>query len=1235
MSKMTTAQKCTLITGIVAVLASQGIADAKLDEFITQKKFDDAINYVNTSLTPQNRTLNEWMQLAQSYQETKNETKALATFIIAGRMNPTAGAPLAGAASIYFDQGNFVQAEEFGKKAFELTPDANAAWQFARASIKLGKPAEAKAALEKVIAADPANVSANSSLGQIYYDEKEYAKASTLLELAYKNGASKELAYKVALSYRSSGKNDKAKEFYDLAVAGDSKLYTAMVELADLSFEENNFARSFTEYGRAKAGVALTATQTYRYAVSAEKESKSETEKLYRDAVTAFVADKSAPALAARLYVADKDHAKKAISAIDHYNFYLASKGTEAASSPIWFRLAEMQVAQKQNDAAIVSLEKSIALDKKNAGSYALLAEIYSAMGNTAKSESTLEGLISQNQSDPTVYLKLGDYKLAKKEYVSALANFEKSASLSSTPEAAHGIALSAAPQKLWVKVIPAAKQALAAKDDLVVRKALVEALVATDASMEAIPEVAKVLEKEPKNISYWKMQYGLSEKVSDQKLGLAADSALITLEPGNIDSRKRYSAWLLSQKKTATAFPIVVELTKLEATKADHWKTASALAVELDKKTEAILFLEGYLKLNTTDLASVIRLGEMYYGAQRFDEALAMYRKALSINAMPEGFPYDHYAEIVIKKGQTDEVIKALTGLVSTGKADVGTFTTLGMLYKNKKEFAKAIPMYEKALSINPADLASSVAIGECQLASGNAQSAIVSFEQAQMMNPDSVIVYAKLGDAYSASGDKATAAKNYRSYIEKGGKNSDIAFNVGMSAINSKDNKLAEQALALVKAPKSETFDYLYAYSNVLFAVEKWADASAMYEKTKTKGPSIDKLKTILFNIAVCAEKQGKTAVAIRLYDEYVVTNKWPSREADFKRAFLRESSAPAAAKTQYRANIVTYADDMRNHLQLGKMLTSSAVPADLKEGATLLEKVLTKAGASNAELLLTVAEAYGKAKMPEKELEAYKKYTVVKADDANAWVRIGDLYSSKGKHSDAVLSYESAAALDPKRVDIMIKTGKAYVRLQQWNNAIPVLKQAGAAQPENLDVIKLLVDAYAQSGKKEEARQLLKKLVAEGDPKYLAMYVGFLMEEKNYNEAEKIIDDMLAAFAEDPAALLMKGQILRSKGDLEGALEHFKTSSELDLYNAEAHFEMGETYYAMTGAKKRFALKSYDKAIQLNPEHGKAWFGKATASKLFKLDVDYKDAITKAAKLLPDNATVQAEAKAAGVI
>ena len=160
--------KKIVVMGAVASLAVSVFADATLDNYINQKKYNEAIDYANkTLLPPQKRTAKEWDQLAKAYLGINNETRALATYTIASRMNPKDGTPLAGIASIYFEKKEYEKAFENGKKAFSLTPNDYTAWQYARAAIKVNKPTEAKKALEKVIASDPNNVAANSMVGSV------------------------------------------------------------------------------------------------------------------------------------------------------------------------------------------------------------------------------------------------------------------------------------------------------------------------------------------------------------------------------------------------------------------------------------------------------------------------------------------------------------------------------------------------------------------------------------------------------------------------------------------------------------------------------------------------------------------------------------------------------------------------------------------------------------------------------------------------------------------------------------------------------------------------------------------------------------------------------------------------------------------------------------------------------------------------------------------------------------
>ncbi len=75
---------------------------------------------------------------------------------------------------------------------------------------------------------------------------------------------------------------------------------------------------------------------------------------------------------------------------------------------------------------------------------------------------------------------------------------------------------------------------------------------------------------------------------------------------------------------------------------------------------------------------------GDVLYQLKDYDKALVAYRAAIKLNPAIKGF-YKRYAEIVIAKGQQEEVITALSNVIKSGEADVGTYQTLGSYLPEK----------------------------------------------------------------------------------------------------------------------------------------------------------------------------------------------------------------------------------------------------------------------------------------------------------------------------------------------------------------------------------------------------------------------------------------------------------------------------------------------------------------------------------------------------------------------
>ena len=154
---------------VPAVVSALVYADPVLDKLITDGKYKEAIDYADEKLPTPQRDAGIWVQIGRANEGLDMPEKGLACYLVGWRMNPDDYQALLGAARIYNKLGQPDNAVNMAKKALEKNFTAEASWEYAKACITLSRSVEAKAALEKVIAADSANAIANKELGNIYY----------------------------------------------------------------------------------------------------------------------------------------------------------------------------------------------------------------------------------------------------------------------------------------------------------------------------------------------------------------------------------------------------------------------------------------------------------------------------------------------------------------------------------------------------------------------------------------------------------------------------------------------------------------------------------------------------------------------------------------------------------------------------------------------------------------------------------------------------------------------------------------------------------------------------------------------------------------------------------------------------------------------------------------------------------------------------------------------------------
>ena len=364
------------------ILVFSAGADDTFNKLISSGKFSDAVKYAEDNIPVGSRDADLWAKLGTAYENQQFKEKALACYMVSLRSSKNYDAYL-GAARIYNELKQPETAVDNAKKAMEIKATGDASWEYARACIALGKPDDAKAALEKVVASDPSNVVANRELGLIYYKAKDYQKSIDMLKVAHKSGGGGDIALMIANAYRSTNQMGKAIEYLQIAQQ-DSKVSKSAtsLELARLYFQQGKFKDAADNFAKADKS-SLDAGDLYQHAVSMEKSGENENTYMrgYSLAIAKFGKSTTSEALEARekygRWCLKKKNYSEALSNLQIiYN--ADPKGKTVKDIP--FLLADALIGTGSKERAVPYLEAVIARDAQNVEAYARLSELYIAL---------------------------------------------------------------------------------------------------------------------------------------------------------------------------------------------------------------------------------------------------------------------------------------------------------------------------------------------------------------------------------------------------------------------------------------------------------------------------------------------------------------------------------------------------------------------------------------------------------------------------------------------------------------------------------------------------------------------------------------------------------------------------------------------------------------------------------------------------------------------------------------
>ena len=360
-----------------------------------------------------------------------------------------------------------------------------------------------------------------------------------------------------------------------------------------------------------------------------------------------------------------------------------------------------------------------------------------------------------------------------------------------------------------------------------------------------------------------------------------------------------------------------------------------------------------------------------------------------------------------------------------NTGKDDVEVVTRVADFYVATKQFKEAIPIYERAVELDPTQVAPRENLARCYVATEQTDKAIAALEGLIKANPVDAQAYETLAKLYESSGQPDKAIADYEQSLLINPNYVEGYENVTNLLVQQHQAEKAIPILADARKrfPGQPVFSFLLAMT--LERTKQHQQALEMYETTETEAqqamPSLLDSR-FYFEFGEAAE-QGK------LYDRAgTLLKKALELEDDTKRVAL----------------ISNY---------LGYMWVDHNL--NLEEGGDLIKRALEIDPDNGAYLDSLGWYYYHTNKFEDAVTELTKAIAATKPEDetvAEVYGHLGDAYAKLNNVPKAVEAWQKAADLDPKSPTLpdlkkKIETAKAAPSSTTAPSATPTPNVAAA--------------------------------------------------------------------------------------------------------------------------------------------------------------------------------------------
>ncbi len=224
-------------------------------------------------------------------------------------------------------------------------------------------------------------------------------------------------------------------------------------------------------------------------------------------------------------------------------------------------------------------------------------------------------------------------------------------------------------------------------------------------------------------------------------------------------------------------------------------------------KNAEAVGEIQRALQLEPNSDDGYVRLGRAYLATGRTDAALAALKKAVELNPY-YWYNHDQLGKAYYKTGRNADALTEFKRVAELDPRNASVHNAMGIIYFRQSLWRKSIPEFQKVIALRPTSDAYTN-LGTAYFFIGRYSEAIPIFEKAVEIDPNKVLLIGNLADAYRQAGQREKAQAAYDRAIERGYEQLEVnprdAATLGNLALYYARKGGAAKALAVIAQARS----------------------------------------------------------------------------------------------------------------------------------------------------------------------------------------------------------------------------------------------------------------------------------------------------------------------------------------------------------------------------------------------------------------------------------------------